>query len=70
MTVEEAKKFLRKNFDLGVNCPCCGQLVKNWRRKLDSRMARALIGLHQLTSKNKHFFHIVEIERAGHKLAS
>ena len=42
-TIEEAKKFLRRNFEKGVDCPCCGQLVKLYRRKLNSGMAVCLL---------------------------
>lgn len=43
MTVEEAKKYLRAHWEEGVDCPACGQLVKKYRRKLNSGMARCLI---------------------------
>lgn len=47
-TIQEAKDFLRKSVDdnKGVSCPCCGQLVKVYRRKLTSSMARALIAMY------------------------
>ena len=48
-TVKEAKTFLRKNFDQGIDCPCCGQFVKKYKRKLNSSMAYALI----LIGKNR-----------------
>jgi len=42
-TILEAKKYLRKNFEDGVSCPCCGQFVRLYKRKLNSSMARSLI---------------------------
>lgn len=42
-TLEEAKAFLRKNFLTGVDCPCCRQFVKLYKRKLHSSMAVTLI---------------------------
>ncbi len=40
-TIAQAKKFLRANFDkpAGVKCPCCGQHVKLYKRKLNREMA-------------------------------
>lgn len=39
----EAKEFLRRHFDKGVLCPCCGQRVQRYKFKFNSGMARALI---------------------------
>jgi len=42
-TVAEAKIFLRENWEEGINCPCCGQLVRKWRHSINSSIARTLI---------------------------
>jgi hypothetical protein len=42
-TLKEAKQFLRANFEKGVDCPCCGQFVKLYKRKLNSGMAITLL---------------------------
>lgn len=49
MTIEDAKKDLRANWHKpkGVECPCCGQLVKLYKRKLNSGMAVTLIRIYQ-----------------------
>lgn len=47
MTIEEAKKDLRKNFERGTSCPCCGQFVKLYKRKLNSGMASTLIRIYK-----------------------
>lgn len=31
----------------GVNCPCCGQFAKEYRRALNSGMAKALVSMYQ-----------------------
>ena len=41
-TILEAKDHLRKNYESGTSCPCCGQLVKAYKRKLNANMCRAL----------------------------
>jgi hypothetical protein len=47
MTLEEAKELLRDKFEEGASCPCCGQNVKLYKRKLNSAMAYTLILLHR-----------------------
>lgn len=42
-TVKQVKAHLRDNWVEGTACPCCGQYVKLYRRKLNSGMARTLI---------------------------
>ena len=44
-TLEEAKQFLRDNWEDGVGCPCCKQFVKKYKRKITSAMAYGLIKL-------------------------
>lgn len=55
-TVKEAKEYLRRNFEKGARCPCCGQNVKLYKRKLTSAMAYALILIKK--SGHKGFFHV------------
>ena len=58
----EAKQYLRNNFDKGVNCPCCGKLVKLWKYSIHSTMARVLIELHH-ASQEDEFQHINDLWR-------
>ena len=32
-TIKEGKEYLRKNFNEGVNCPCCNQFVKLYKNQ-------------------------------------
>jgi len=50
-TIKELKAYLRANFEKGVDCPCCGQFVKLYKRKLNSGMAVTLIRIY---NQNKH----------------
>ncbi len=45
MELEQAKQFLRDNWEQGAECPCCHQFVKRYRRKLNRGMAQFLIRL-------------------------
>lgn len=47
MTLEEAKAVLRDGWKKGVDCPCCGQYVKLYKRKLNAGIAYGLIQLHR-----------------------
>ena len=40
-----AQQYILSNRAMGVNCPCCNQFCKLYRRKLNSNMARFLISL-------------------------
>jgi len=42
-TVGSVKKFLRDNYTEGARCPCCGQVVKLYKRSITSSMAYGLI---------------------------
>jgi hypothetical protein len=55
-TIEEAKQFLRDNYADGVDCPCCGQFVKLYKRKLNSSMAAILIAVFQ--HSGREYVHI------------
>lgn len=44
MTLSEAIKWLQDRLkENGARCPCCSQLAKVYRRKLNANMARSLI---------------------------
>lgn len=46
-TLSEAKAHVQQQLDKGVHCPCCGQYVKRYKRKLSAGMALILIYLHR-----------------------
>lgn len=45
-TLREAKVWLRGELDGGAKCPCCTQLAKVYRRKLNAGMARSLLRMY------------------------
>lgn len=47
MTLAEARDLLRKFARDGHRCPCCSQLAKVYRRKINSGMARALVRMYR-----------------------
>ena len=66
-TIQEGKTYLKENFKDGVNCPCCGQLVRLWAYRIHSTMARVLVELH-ISSKEEKYHHINALwERAKEK---
>lgn len=65
MTIDEAKQVLRDNWTEGIDCPCCGQLVKKYPRKLTSSMAKALISLYNQSSGWGESVHIKKIKNVN-----
>jgi len=61
VTIQEAKKFLKDNLKKGVECPCCNQFVKLYKRKINLVMTTCLIRLYHLYYKNPSYHHVKEI---------
>jgi hypothetical protein len=61
VSLEAARAWLRENIDEGVSCPCCGQLAKIYRRKLNSAMARRLIRFYR--AAGARWFHSPSLAR-------
>lgn len=55
----EHKEWLREHLDDGARCPCCTQLAKVYRRRINSGMARALI--HQYKTVGKDYAHTTKL---------
>ncbi len=53
-TIQQAKDYLRENWEDGVNCPCCKQMVKLYKRKLTTTMMLGLIDLNKHTQQPVH----------------
>lgn len=67
-TIQEAKAFLRANFNEGVKCPCCAQQVKLYKYNLFSTSASALIRLYRLTmTTGKDYHHVRDFAEATKK---
>lgn len=56
MTIPEGQTLLRENFNEGMDCPCCGQLVKNYKRKLYGSIAAWLIMLVRRYRVDERFY--------------
>jgi len=60
-TIAEAKNFLRANFNEGVKCPCCTQLVKLYQVKINTGMIIVLINMYKLNKRlNKEWVHPIK----------
>ena len=57
-TILEVKDHLRKHYESGTNCPACGQLVKAYKRKLNSNMCRALAIIYSRTKSAGIYIHV------------
>jgi hypothetical protein len=57
--MQEAKNYLHDNWKKGVHCPCCGQLVKLYKYKMDASKALGMICAYKLDKKyNGESFHL------------
>lgn len=59
-TIFEGKKHLRDHYEQGVECPCCGQFVKLYKRPIHVTMALALINLYKLGDGYHHMLTITQ----------
>ena len=60
-SIQEAKDYLRENFEIGVECPCCKQLVKLYKRRINNIMSRTLIRLYHLDQEQPIYHHVKDI---------
>ncbi len=67
-SVAEAKAFVEAGAEDGVTCPCCGQLVKKYKRVLNSGMAVALIVLDRLVEPGQAI-HVNDLAKEVKKVA-
>jgi len=51
-TLEEARDFVLEHLEEGVQCPCCAQTARLYKRSLNSAMARSLLWLYGQSGKN------------------
>lgn len=59
-TLQEARDRLKENLRDGIICPCCGQLAKIYKRKLNSGMARSLINFYKRSLEKPGWFHALK----------
>ena len=59
-TLEQAKAHVEQGLSVGIECPCCGQLAKLYKRKIYATPAAELIALFRLDSTHDpdQFYHI------------
>lgn len=53
-TLEDAINYIKNNVNDGVVCPCCNRYTKQYKRKLNSGMAYALIIIYGISKKNEY----------------
>lgn len=58
--LRSAREYLRDNWLKGVDCPCCHQFVKRYRRPMHSSQAAGLIALYRASNKGETYCHIHE----------
>ncbi len=57
--LNEAIQFVNDNKNKGCVCPCCGQIARMYKRKLNSGMAIVLLEMYKYhVEKGDNYFHI------------
>lgn len=64
-TLKEAKDFLRQSRGAGVDCPCCDQYVKLYKRPLTSEMANVLCELVILYNERRDWIPVKDLSTRG-----
>jgi len=69
-SLKEVRAVTMRGAERGTICPCCGQFVKLYKRKLNSAMAHALIRIHKHFRRNPdlNWLHVPDFLR-DHKIA-
>lgn len=62
-TLEEAKQYLRENFEKGADCPCCLQFVKLYKRRLNAGACRALILMYRIERASEDFNEWIHVQQ-------
>jgi hypothetical protein len=60
-TLAGAQSALKIGLADGTNCPCCGKHAQNYRRSLNSTMARSLIWLVRMSGASREWVEVQEI---------
>jgi len=70
MTLEEAQRNFEEGLDKGTICPCCKRYAKVYKRKLNQRMALALIDIYLQLRRLRFgtYLHVNNMETAGASL--
>lgn len=61
-TIEQGINHIRQGMSDGVACPCCGQLVKLYRRTIYWGMAKGLIQLYHLHRAQEGYYHLRDLK--------
>jgi hypothetical protein len=63
LTIEDAKKFIGRNKFDGCKCPCCGRIVKAYKKKLHRGIGGALSILYYATGEAWKFVHVDDLTK-------
>lgn len=59
--LSDAIEFVENNKSVGCICPCCNQIVKVYKRALNSVMSRCLIRLYIIDKGENEYHHVKKI---------
>lgn len=72
ITLTEARKNNRDNFEKGTECWCCGQFVKLYGHTINSQMAKCLVQMFALEQQEEHdeWIHVLQELRPSNRMYS
>ena len=70
LTVVEARILLRDSAGKGTKCPCCGRIVKIYKRRFHAEMGRFLVALVKAYKQHARFYSTRELLPSSVKAAT
>lgn len=62
-TLQEARRLVADKKDDGIECPCCRQFAKRYRRRLNKGMVLALAWIYQMGSPEREWVFLPDAPR-------
>lgn len=57
----QAKRFLRSKLNEGIECPCCAQFAKRYRRPMNKGQAEMLVALVRIYRETRDWVHVKDL---------
>lgn len=65
MTLGQAREHVRRELEVGTNCPCCTQRAQTYKRKLNSSMVNLLAAMVRAGGEREYVHALVVARDAG-----
>lgn len=70
-TLSEAIEYVDNNLEKGIECPCCGQYCRLYKRKLNATMAVGLVRMYlEYKTDPREWLHLPTMAKKYHEIMS